>query len=155
MPIPFSDLLGRLSRALGFETAESFPPGHPHARTRWNGAYFDIASDVKPDDIERRICAAITNTPLVFAHIVNPTPAMQRALFGVIEQRLRHRHEREAAQCAALLIAAYRSPDVPEAMPGLRQLIDSTSEAEAPARIRAVLAFLSDVQSPFDVIEMP
>ena len=60
------DLLKRLSRALGLDTADSFPPGHAHARTRWNKAYFDIASNVKPDEIERRICDAIANTPLVF-----------------------------------------------------------------------------------------
>lgn len=74
---------------LRFETADSFPPGHPYARTRWEAAYFDIASDVKPDEIERRICAAIANTPSVFAYITNPTPRMQRALLNVIHDRLR------------------------------------------------------------------
>jgi hypothetical protein len=76
--------LKTLSRICGFETADSFPPGHPYARTRWEAAYFDIASDVKPDEMERRICTAITNTPSVFAYITNPTPRMQRALLGVI-----------------------------------------------------------------------
>jgi hypothetical protein len=51
--------LKTLSRICGFETADSFPPGHPYARTRWEAAYFDIASDVKPDEMERRICTAI------------------------------------------------------------------------------------------------
>ncbi|GGY65693.1 hypothetical protein [Pseudoduganella albidiflava] len=148
------DLFKRLSRALGLDTADSFPPGHVHARTRWNAAYFDIASDVKPDDIERRICEAIANTPLVFAHITNPTPRMQRALFGVLEQRLRLRHEREAAQLAALLIQAYRSPHIVEAMPGLKAAIAATVHDEAPARIRAVLEFMAQRDAPFDVIDM-
>jgi hypothetical protein len=148
------DLFKRLSRALGLDTADSFPPGHVHARTRWNAAYFDIASDVKPDDMERRICEAIGNTPLVFAHITNPTPRMQRALFGVLEQRLRLHHEREAAQLAALLIQAYRSPHIVEAMPGLKAAIAATAHDEAPARIRAVLDFMAQRDAPFDVIDM-
>jgi hypothetical protein len=148
------DLFKRLSRALGLDTADSFPPGHAYARTRWNAAYFDIASDVKPDDMERRICEAISNTPLVFAHITNPTPRMQRALFGILEQRLRLHHEREAAQLAALLIQAYRSPHIVEAMPGLKAAIAATAHDEAPARIRAVLDFMAQRDAPFDVIEM-
>ena len=148
------DLFKRLSRALGLDTADSFPPGHAYARTRWNAAYFDIASDVKPDDMERRICEAITNTPLVFAHITNPTPRMQRALFGILEQRLRLHHEREAAQLAALLIQAYWSPHIVEAMPGLKAAITATAHDEAPARIRAVLDFMAQRDAPFDVIEM-
>ncbi|GGY10064.1 hypothetical protein GJV26_01360 [Massilia dura] len=148
------DLFKRLSRALGLDTADSFPPGHAYARTRWNAAYFDIASDVKPDDIERRICDAIANTPLVFAHITNPTPRMQRALFGVLEQRLRLRHEREAAQLAALLIGAYRSPHIVEAMPGLKAVIAATVHDEAPVRVRAVLDFMAQRDAPFDVIDM-
>ncbi|MBB3219385.1 hypothetical protein [Pseudoduganella umbonata] len=148
------DLLKRLSRALGLDTADSFPPGHAHARTRWNAAYFDIASDVKPDEMERRICEAIANTPLVFAHITNPTPRMQRALFGVLEQRVRLRHEREAAQLAALLIQAYRSPQIIEAMPGLKAAIAATAHDEAPARIRAVLDFMAQRDAPFDIIDM-
>ncbi|QBE66936.1 hypothetical protein [Pseudoduganella lutea] len=148
------DLFKRLSRALGLDTADSFPPGHVHARTRWNAAYFDIASDVKPDDMERRICDAIANTPLVFAHITNPTPRMQRALFSVLEQRLRLNHQREAAQLAALLIGAYRSPHIVEAMPGLKAAIAATAHDEAPARIRAVLEFMAQRDAPFDVIDM-
>lgn len=148
------DLFKRLSRALGLDTADTFPPGHVHARTRWNAAYFDIASDVKPDEIERRLCEAIANTPLVFAHITNPTPRMQRALFGVLEQRLRLGHQREAAQLAALLIGAYRSPDIVEAMPGLKALVAATAHDEAPARIRAVLDFMAERDAPFDVIDM-
>lgn len=153
------DWLKHLSRICGFETADSFPPGHAYARTRWVGAYFDIASDVKPDDIERRICDAIANTPLVFAHITHPTPRMQRALLGVIESRLRQgggqRGRNDAAPLAALLIKAYQSPHTLECMPGLRRAIDSTRDEEAPYRVNALLAFLADdTQAPFDVIEM-
>ena len=54
--------LRRLSHLLGFETADSFPPGHPYERTRWNGAYFDIASDVKPDQIENRLGHTVEET---------------------------------------------------------------------------------------------
>ena len=44
-------LLGRASRALGLETIDTFPPGHRHADTRWDKAYFDIPSDYKPERI--------------------------------------------------------------------------------------------------------
>jgi len=149
------DWLKHLSRICGFETADSFPPGHAYARTRWVGAYFDIASDVKPEDIERRMCDAIANTPLVFAHITNPTPRMQRALLAVIESRVRHQRRIDAAPLAALLLKAYQSPHTLECMPGLRRAIDSTRHEEAPYRVNALLAFLADdMQAPFDVIEM-
>jgi hypothetical protein len=154
MSIPLHHWLSKLSDMLGLSTAESFPAGHAYARTRWNKAYFDIASDLKPDEIERRICDAISNTPQVFGHIVNPTPAMQRVLFGLIEQRLRLNHEREAGQLAALLLRAYDSPEIHEASPGLRTAIASTRDLELPTRVRALLAFLADMQSPFGVIEM-
>jgi hypothetical protein len=154
MSNPLLHWLSKLSNMLGLSTAESFPPGHAYARTRWNKAYFDIASDGKPDDIERRICDAVTNTPLVFGHIVNPTPAMQRVLFGLIDQRLRLNHEREAGQLAVLLLKAYDSPDIHEAAPGLRAAIASSEGLELPTRVRALLAFLADMQSPFGVIEM-
>ncbi|MGO4377578.1 hypothetical protein [Pseudoduganella sp. RAF53_2] len=154
MSNPLLTWLTKLSHMLGLSTAESFPSGHAYARTRWDKAYFDIASDVKPDDIERRICEAIANTPLVFAHITNPTPGMQRVLFGLIEQRLRLNHEREAGQLAVLLIKAYESRDIQEASSGLRAAIASTEGLELPTRVRALLAFLADMQSPFGVIEM-
>jgi hypothetical protein len=154
MSNPLLHLLSKLSDMLGLSTAESFPAGHVYARTRWNKAYFDIASDLKPDDIERRICDAISNTPQVFGHIINPTPAMQRVLFGLIEQRLRLNHEREAGQLAVLLLKSYDSPDIHEAAPGLRASIASTDGLEMPARVRTLLAFLADMQSPFGVIEM-
>ena len=147
--------LRHLSRICGFETADSFPPGHAYARTRWVGAYFDIASDVKPDEIERRICDAIGNTPLVFAHITHPTPRMQRALLAVIASRMRHGRRNDAAPLAALLIKAYQSPHTLECMPGLRRAIDGTEGEEAPYRVNALLAYLADDSAaPFDVIEM-
>ena len=141
-----------LSRVCGFETADSFPPGHPYERTRWNGAYFDIASDVKPDQIESRLCEAISNTPLVFGHITNPTPRMQRALLAVIDTRLR-RSCGNPTELVALLIAAYRSPYTQEAMPGLRAVIAASADETMSERARGVLAFLGAMPSAFDVID--
>ena len=154
MTSPLIAWLKHLSRICGFDTADSFPPGHPYARTRWAGAYFDIASDVKPDDMERRICDAISNTPLVFAHITAPTPRMQRALLGVIENHVRRNQAKDAAPLAALLIKAYQSPHTAEALPGLRAAIDSTRDLDMGERARALMAFLGSMQSPFDVIEL-
>ena len=145
--------LKTLSRICGFETADSFPPGHPYERTRWDGAYFDIASDVKPDQIEHRLCEAISNTPLVFGYITNPTPRMQRTLFAILEERMRNNRGR-ASELAVLLIEAYRSPHITEALPGLRAAIQSTEGMEMGERARNLMAFLGSMQSPFDVIEM-
>ena len=131
----------------GFETVDSFPSGHAHARTRWNRAYFDIASDLKPDEIERSLCGSIANTPSIFAHIVNPTPRMQRELLAVIEARMR-RSCGNPVDLIALLINAYRSPHTHEAMPGLRRVIvDSDGDPNV------VVAFLSATPSGFGVIE--
>ena len=146
------DLLARASFALGFETADRFPRGHLHARTHWDRAYFDIPSDLKPDAIERALCASIDNTPAIFAHIVNPTPAMQRTLLGVIETRLR-RSCGAPLDLVALLIAAYDSPYTMEARPGLRAAIEATQGMEPRARVHAVLAFLGTMPVAFDVIE--
>lgn len=143
-----------LSRVCGFDTADSFPPGHPHARTHWNGAYFDIASDVKPDEIERRLCDAISNTPLVFAYISNPTPRMQRALLALIAERVRRRLG-SAKELVPLLIEAYRSAHTQEAVPGLRAAIRDSDHLEAAEQVRAILTFLAQMQSPYDVIDMP
>src|ERR1043165_7141590 len=95
-----------LSRVCGFDPVDSFPAGHPYARTRWNPAYFDIASDLKPEQIERSLCESIANTPLIFAHIVNPTPRMQRALLSEIETRMR-RSCGDPLDLVALLVEAY------------------------------------------------
>jgi len=154
MPIypAFLDLVQRASRALGFETIDAFPPGHAYARTRWDRAYFDIASDVKPDQIEHAICAAIANTPLVFGRIVNPTPRMQRAVLAIIDARLRGAGG-APADLVRLLIDAYRSPDTIEAIPGLRAAIAATEPYEMPVRVVRLLDYLADMPSAFDVID--
>lgn len=139
--------LAWVSRTCGFETVDSFPPGHAFARTHWNPAYFDIASDLKPEHIERSLCDSIANTPTIFAHIANPTPRMQRALLAVIDTRMR-RSCGNPAELVALLINAYRSPYTLEAIPGLRAAIEQST-----GDTRAVLAFLGAMPSAFDVIE--
>ena len=146
--------LKTLSRICGFETADSFPPGHPYARTRWEAAYFDIASDVKPDEIERRICAAIANTPSVFAYITNPTPRMQRALLNVIHDRLRRQPGAGATDLVLLLINAYASDHVAEAVPGLRSLIVNTEHEDTNLRVHAILELLVGTPRGLDVIDM-
>lgn len=146
------DLLSKASHKLGFETIDRFPSHHAYARTHWDRAYFDIASDLKPEAIERSLCASIANTPSVFAHIANPTPAMQRTLLGVIDTRLR-RSCAAPSDLAALLIEAYRSPYTIEARPGLRAAIEATAHLEMRERIHAVLAFLGAMPAAFDVIE--
>lgn len=148
------DLWSKASHALGFETVDRFPPNHPYARTHWDRAYFDIASDLKPDAIERTLCAAIANTPSVFARIANPTPAMQRTLLGVIDTRLR-RSCGAPTDLVALLVEAYRSPYTIEARPGLRPAIEATAGLEMRERVHAVLAFLGTMPAAFDVIEQP
>ena len=152
MTSTFIAWLGYLSRICGFESADAFPPGHPHARTRWKAAYFDIASDVKPDEIERRLCAAIENTPALFGQISNPTPRMQRALFGALYERVRRKGN--AGELLVLLIDAYASPHIQEALPGLRAAIGSTQADAMEERVRSLLAFLAQMPAPFDVIEL-
>lgn len=147
-----AELLSRASRALGFDTADSFPPGHAYARTRWNKAYFDIPSDLKPEAIEQRMCEAIANTPSLFGEIQHPTPRMQRTLLGIIEQRLR-RGQGAPGDLAQLLVAAYRSPYTVETVPGLRQAIRDTSGYEPHVQANAILAYLADAPAAFGVIE--
>ena len=150
---PFlSHALAYVSRVCGFDTVDAFPPGHVHARTRWNPAYFDIASDLKPEQIERALCGAIANTPTIFGHIVHPTPRMQRALLAVIETRTR-RACGDPVELAALLVRAYRSPYTQEALPGLRAAIAASTGAAPTQRARDVLAFLGAMPAAFDVIE--
>lgn len=141
-----------LSKALGLESVTSFPSGHIFARTNWNPAYFDIPYGTRPENIERRICTAINNTPTIFAHISNPTPRMQRALLAVLAERLR-RNDRDAGDLVLLLIAAYASPYVQDALPGLRGVIEASAYEEIGERVRSVLVFLSNMQAPFDVID--
>jgi hypothetical protein len=155
-PMPLLDqlssLLAHVSRVCGFDTLDAFPPGHPHARTRWNAAYFDIPSDTKPDQIERTLCEAIANTPSVFTHITHPTPRMQRELLAVISSRMR-RQCGSPNDLVALLINAYRSRHTQEAMPGLRQAIESCAQDGPAQQVASVLAFLGQMPSAFDVIE--
>ena len=146
--------LKTLSRVCGFETADSFPPGHVYARTRWNGAYFDIASDVKPDEMKRRLCAAIVNTPSVFAYITHPTPRMQRALLNVIHERLRRQPGAGATDLVLLLIDAYASAHTMEAVPGLRTLICDTAQEDTNLRVHAILELLAGTPRGLDVIDM-
>jgi len=147
LPPRLQQALAWLIRVCGFDTLDSFPPGHAYARTRWNAAYFDIASDLKPDQIERSICERIANTPTIFAHIESPTPAMQRALLAVIEQRMR-RSCGQPVDLIALLINAYRSPYTADALPGLRAAI-----VESDGDPHAVAAFLGAMPAAFNVIE--
>lgn len=150
MPLIYQiqDLLSRVSRACGFETVDRFPPGHPYARTRWNKAYFDIPSDMKADDIERRICDAIVNTPSVFASISNPTPRMQRTLIGMIESTMR-RSCAQPVNLAALLINAYASPYTPEATPGMRAVIAESDGQDMAERTRLLLRHLDGTMGAF------
>jgi hypothetical protein len=144
---PLTNALAWLSRVCGFETLDSFPPGHQYARTRWNAAYFDIASDLKPDQIERSICERIANTPTIFALIENPTPRMQRALLEVVETRMR-RSCGNPTDLVALLINAYRSPHTMEAVPGLRSVIVNSG-----GDVNAVIGYLGNMPAAFDIID--
>lgn len=145
-------LLGRASRALGLETVDSFPPGHPYARTRWNKAYFDIPSDFTPDAIEHAVCEAIANTPLVFGEILNPTPRMQRTLLGVIEQRLR-RTNGAPVDLAQPRHGFHRMRAAVAGHQQLRQAIRDTSGYEPHVQANAILAYLADAPAAFGVID--
>jgi hypothetical protein len=147
-----SSLLARASRALGLETIDCFPPGHQYAQTRWDRAYFDIASDLKPEAIERAMCDAIANTPAVFAHIVHPTPRMQRTLLAVIDSRLR-RACGAPSDLVKLLIDAYASAQTPEALPGLRAAIERTRGDDMPERVRDLISFLHASPAGFGVVD--
>lgn len=142
-----TNALAWLSRVCGFDTLDSFPPGHAYARTRWNAAYFDIASDMKPDAIERSICDRIENTPSIFAYIENPTPRMQRILLHVIETRMR-RSCGMPSDLVGMLVNAYRSPYTLDAVPGLRSVIEQSG-----GDLNAVMNFLGAMPSALNVIE--
>ncbi|MGZ3181719.1 MAG: hypothetical protein ACXU8N_04685 [Telluria sp.] len=149
-----ADLLARAGRRLGLDSLDRFPPGHPYERTYWDRAYFDVPSDAAPDAIERIICAAIANTPTVFAHISHPTPAMQRVLLGFIEQRAA-RDPNGAVALAALLVDAYGSRYTPESIPGLRAALADTAQLERPTRARALVAWLADTPAASAIIDQP
>lgn len=148
-----SSLLARASRALGLESVDAFPPGHRYPRTRWDRAYFDIASDLKAEQMERAVCDAIANTPTVFMHITHPTPPMQRTLLGVIHARLR-RGGTPPADLAAMLIDAYASPHTPDALPGLRAAIESTEGYDPSMRVAHLQAWLADMPAASDIIDI-
>lgn len=98
------------------------------------------------------LCTAIENTPSIFVHIVNPTPRMQRALLLLLDESLR-RGDGAAAELLAMLVNAYASPHVQDALPGLRAAIVAAQFEEEPARMRSVLEFLARMNAPFDVID--
>lgn len=148
----FESAISYLSRALGLESVSSFPSRHIFARTNWNPSYFDIPYGTKPEDIENRTCIAIGNTPTIFAHINNPTPRMQRALLVVVAERLRC-NDGTAGDLVELLITAYASPYVQEAVPGLRAEIEASTYEDVGRRVRRILSFLSNMQAPFNVID--
>jgi hypothetical protein len=145
--------LSYLSKVCGLESIHAFPAGHIHARTHWDPAYFDIAYGTSPEQIERTLCAAIDNTPSIFAHIGNPTPRMQRSLLAVLEQSVRRNDSHAAAALVGWLIAAYASAHVREAVPGLRAVIERSAQEDGREQVRAILAFLADMRAPFDVID--
>ncbi len=149
-----SNLLARASRALGLESVDRFPPGHQYARTRWDRAYFDVASDLKPAQMEDAVCNAIANTPSIFAYVAHPTPRMQRTLLATIHARLR-RGGTAPTELVAMLVDAYASPHTPEALPGLRAAIASTDGYDPSMRVAHLQAWLLDMPAAFDVIEAP
>jgi hypothetical protein len=148
-----SSLLSRASRALGLDSLDAFPPGHRYARTSWDPAWFDIPSDTKPDRIEGAVCDAIAATPGVFAHIVHPTPRMQRTLLGEIHARLR-RGASPPTDLVAMLIDAYASAHTPDAVPGLRTAIASTEGYDPTMRVAHLQAWLADMPAAFGVIDL-
>jgi hypothetical protein len=148
-----SSLLSRASRALGLDSLDAFPPGHQYARTRWDPAWFDVPSDTKADRIETVVCDAIAATPGVFAHIVHPTPRMQRTLLAEIHARLR-RGASAPTDLVAMLIDAYANPGTPDAMPGLRAAIVSTEGYDPTMRVAHLQAWLADMPAAFDVIDL-
>jgi hypothetical protein len=149
-----SSLLSRASRALGLESVDRFPPGHQYPRTRWDRAYFDVASDLKAGRMEDVVCEAIANTPSIFAYVEHPTPRMQRTLLAIVHARLR-RGGTAPTDLVAMLVEAYASPHTPEALPGLRAAVASTEGYDPSMRVAHLQAFLLDMPAAFDVIEAP
>ena len=140
-----------LSKRCGLESVNSFPAGHAFARTHWDRSYFDIAYGTQPERIEAVICDAIVNTPTIFTRIANPTPRMQRALLSVIDRSVR-RNEGNVGQLVSMLIEAYASPHVADAMPGLRQAIELCAREERHERVRSILYFIATIPAPVDAI---
>ncbi len=133
-PTSCLDLLARASFALGLETADRFPRGHLHARTRWNKAYFDIPSDLKPEPSSTRVRRDRQHARY-FRRNRQPYAGHAARAAG------HHRDApaprvRRASDLVALLIEAYRSPHTMEAGPGLRAAIEATDGLDARARAR-------------------
>jgi hypothetical protein len=149
----FESAMSYLSKALGLESVSSFPARHVFAHTNWDPSYFDIPYGTTPEEIERRICVAIGNTPTIFGRINNPTPRMQRALINVIAERVR-RNDRSVGDLVTQLIDAYESRLVHESIPGLRAEIEATGYEEPSMRARRVLAFLSNERIGLNVIDL-
>ena len=148
----FMSVVSYLSKRCGLESVSSFPAGHAFARTHWDPSYFDIAYGTRPERIEAVICNAIANTPTIFSRIANPTPRMQRALLSIIDRSAR-RNEGNAGQLVAMLIEAYASPHVEDAMPGLRRAIEQCAHEERHERVRSVLYFIATIPAPLDAID--
>lgn len=141
-----------LSKRFGLESVNSFPAGHAFDRTHWDRSYFDIAYGTPPERIEAMMCDAITNTPTIFSRIENPTPRMQRALLSIVDRGVR-RNEGNVGQLVGMLIAAYASPYVEDAMPGLRRAIELCAHEERHERVRRILYFIATIPAPVDAID--
>ncbi len=148
----FDITLAYLSKICGLDTVSTFPADHIFARTQWNPAYFDISSNMTPDQIERTLCQAISNTPSIFSHISNPTPRMQRSLLTAVNDSMR-RKEGNTGELIAMLINAYTSRYVLDAVPGLRAEIMACAGLARADQIRQVMRFLMDMAAPLGVIE--
>jgi hypothetical protein len=79
---------------------------------------------------------------------------MQRTLLSTIHARLR-RGATPPSDLVAMLIDAYDSLHTPEAVPGLRAAIASTSGYDPSMRVAHLQAWLSDMPAAFDVIDAP
>jgi uncharacterized paraquat-inducible protein A len=141
-----------LSKICGLDSVSSFPADHAFARTHWDRSYFDIPYGMSPDRIEAALCTAISNTPTIFSRIVNPTPRMQRALLAIIDRSVRRR-EGNPAQLATMLIAAYASPYMDDAVPGLRQAIELCAHQEQRERVMSVLTFIANTKAPLEAVQ--
>jgi len=137
----FKSAISHLNRMLGLESVSSFPSGHIFVRTNWDPSYFDIPYGTKPDEIERRICIAIGNTPGIFSRINYPTPRMQLTLVEIVVERSKD-NDHAAEELVGLLINAYSSPFVQEVIAGLRAEIEGSKFDVGVTRAHRVLSFL-------------
>ena len=56
-------------------------------------------------------------------------------------------------ELAGMLINAYASPYVQDAVPGLRAAIAASAHEDGADRVRSIVAFLVGMDAPFDVID--